>query len=292
MGSLTDKVVISCALSGVAANRTQCPGIPYTPDEYGEEARRAAEAGAAIVHIHARQPDGTPSQDPKDYIAIKNAILKRVPNMIINFSTGAIGYTPQQRIQSVIDGRPDVAALNMGTMNYAKYSEKRKDFVFNLVFENPFNDIIFYLKTMLEHGVKPEMECFDVGHVASAQPLIHMGVLKAPYEFSFILGVDGGIPATTDNIIAMRNNLPADAAWQVIGISRDQWRLCAAALTLGGHVRVGFEDNFYLPEGTMAKSNGELVDRVARLTRDIGRQPASIDEARSMLHLPLKKAAA
>ncbi len=290
--ALSDKVVISCALSGVAANRAQCPGIPYTPEEYGEEARRAAEAGAAIMHIHARTPDGIPSQDPKDYLAIRDAILKRVPGMIINFSTGAIGFTKEQRIASVVEGRPDVAALNMGTMNYGKYSEKRKDFVFKFIFENSFDDIAFYLKTMSGVGVRPEMECFDVGQVGTAGPLIHMGLLTPPYEFSFILGVDGGVPATTRNIVAMVDNLPAQSNWQVIGISRDQWRLAAAALTLGGNIRVGFEDNFYLPEGTMAASNGDLVARAARLTRDIGREPASIEEARALLHLPLKRAAA
>src|SRR2546423_7553793 len=292
MSSLSDKVVLSCALSGVAANRAQCPGIPYTPDEYGEEARRAADAGASIVHIHARTPDGTPSEDPADYGAIKDAILKRVPGLIINFSTGAIGFTREQRIASVPACRPDVAALNMGTMNYAKYSEKRKAFVFNLVFENPFDDIIFYLKTMMEHGVRPEMECFDTGHVGSIHPLIDMGVVKPPYEFSFILGVDGGIPATTKNIIAMSENLPAQSTWQVIGIGREQWRLAAAALTLGGHIRVGFEDNFYLPEGTMAKSNGDLVARAARLALDTGRTVASIEESRALLHLPQRARAA
>jgi 3-keto-5-aminohexanoate cleavage enzyme len=287
-----DKVIISCALSGVAANRSQCPGIPYTPDEYGDEAKRAAEQGCSIVHIHARKPDGTPTQDVESYRAIKDAILKRVPNMIINFSTGAIGYSREQRIASVPACLPDIAALNMGTMNYAKYSEKRKDFVFQFTFENSFADIIFYLKAMMEHGVRPEMECFDTGHVGSAYPLIDMGVIKPPYEFSFILGVDGGVPATTRNIIAMIDNLPKEANWQVIGISREQWKLAAAALTLGGNVRVGFEDNFYLPEGKMAKSNGELVERVARLARDTGREPATIDESRAMLHLPLRRAAA
>ena len=286
------KTIISCALSGVAANRTQCPGIPYTPEEYALEAKRAADEGCSIVHIHARTPEGTPSQDVADYRAIKDAILAKVPGLIINFSTGAIGFTKEQRIASVPACKPDVAALNMGTMNYAKYSEKRKDFVFKFVFENSFDDIIFYLKVMKENGVRPEMECFDVGHVGTAFPLIDMGVLQPPYEFSFILGVDGGVPATTKNIITMMDNLPPNSNWQVIGISREQWKLCAAALTLGGHIRVGFEDNFYLPEGTMAKSNGELVARAARLSRDTGREVASIDEARQMLHLPLKRAAA
>lgn len=284
------KTILTCALSGVAANRTQCPGIPYTPDEYAEEARRAAEAGASIVHIHARKPDGIPSQDVEDYIAIRDAIKTRVPEMIINFSTGAIGFTKEQRIASVIHGKPDVAALNMGTMNYAKYSPKRKSFVFNVVFENPFDDIMFYLRHMKENGVRPEMECFDIGQIGSALPLIDMGLLTPPYEFSFILGVDGGIPASARNVAAMQDNLPRDSNWQVIGIGREQWQLAAAALTLGGHVRVGFEDNFYLPEGEMAKSNGDLVARAARLSRDTGREVASIREAREILHLPLRAA--
>ena len=282
------KTIVTCALSGVAANRAQCPGIPYTPDEYGDEAKRAADAGASIVHIHARKPDGVPSQDVEDYLAIRDAIKKRVPEMIINFSTGALGFTPEQRIASVVHGKPDVAALNMGTMNYAKYSEKRKAFVFKFVFENPFDDILFYLKTMKENGVRPEMECFDVGQIGSALPLIDMGVLTPPYEFSFILGVDGGIPASTRNILTMADNLPNNSTWQVIGIGREQWQLAAAALTMGGHIRVGFEDNFYLPEGTMAKSNGDLVERAARLSRDTGREVASIKEAREMLHLPFR----
>ncbi len=280
-----EKVIVSCALSGVAANRAQCPGIPYTPEEYAEESRRAAEAGASIVHIHARKPDGVPSQDVEDYRAIRDAIVKKVPDLIINFSTGAIGFTREQRIASVTACKPDIAALNMGTMNYAKYSEKRKGFVFNFVFQNPFDDILYYLRTMNEVGVRPEMECFDVGHVASAMPIIDMGILKPPYDFSFILGVDGGVPATTRNVLTMADNLPPNSHWQVIGISRDQWRLCAAALSIGGNVRVGFEDNFYLPEGTMARSNGDLVERVARLARDTGRDVASIAEARAQLGL-------
>ncbi len=290
--SLSDPVVLTNSISGAVANREQCPAIPYTPEEYAAEARHAVEEGAAMIHIHARTPDGVPSQDVADYGAIQAAILKRVPKMIINFSTGAIGFTKEQRIASVPACLPDVAALNMGTMNYAKYSEKRKDFVFKFVFENPWDDIIFYLKTMREHGVRPEMECFDMGHVGSAFPLIDMGILTPPYEFSFILGVDGGMPASTRNLMAMADNLPQNSSWQVIGISREQWKLAAAALTLGGHVRVGFEDNFYLPEGTMAKSNGDLVERAARLSRDVGREIASIDEARAMLHLPLRRAAA
>lgn len=283
--ALQDKVILTCALSGVAANRDQCPGIPYTPEDYAEESRRAFDEGCTIVHIHARKPDGTPTQDIEHYEAIRDAIVEKVPEMVINFSTGAVMVTREERIHHIPALKPHIAALNMGTMNYAKYSRRRKDFVFNMMFLNPFEDIKYYLELMNENGVKPELECFDVGHVGNAYPFLDMGLLEPPLEFSFILGVTGGIPATTENIIAMRNNLPEGSNWQVIGISRDQWKLSAAALTLGGHVRVGFEDNFYLPTGEMAESNGNLVAAAAQMAREMGREPTSPAETREILHL-------
>jgi 3-keto-5-aminohexanoate cleavage enzyme len=172
-------------------------------------------------------------------------------------------------------------------MNYAKYSSKRKDFVFDFVFENPFRDISFLLSVMKEAGVKPELECFDVGHTNSIWPLLDKGLLKRPLQFSFIMGVLGGIRATTENLALQAREAPGDSTWEVIGISHEQWRMVAAALCLGGNVRVGLEDNFYLDaEGKrMARSNGELVEKAVRMARDIGREPATVDEARSMLTL-------
>ena len=272
-------------MSGVAANRQQCPGIPYTPADYADESVRAFDQGCTIVHIHARKPDGTPTQDIEDYRAIRDAIKEKCPSMLINFSTGAIMVNRDERIHHIPELKPDIAALNMGTMNYAKYSTRRKDFVFNMMFLNPFEDIRFYLDKMNDAGVKPELECFDVGHIGNAFPFIDMGVLKAPLEFSFIMGVNGGIPASTENMVTMRNNLPEDSTWQVIGISRGQWKLTAAALTMGGNIRVGFEDNFYLPNGKMAESNGELVAAAAQMARDVGREPATVADTRQTLGL-------
>jgi uncharacterized protein (DUF849 family) len=284
-----DKVIITCALTGVLANRDQCPWVPYTPAEIAEEAKRAYDAGAAVVHIHARDPEsGGPSYSPDVYAQIAAETKKRCP-IILNFSTGAIGISTEEKIAPVLKVKPEIAALNMGSMNYAKYSEKRKSFVFDLVFENPFGEIITLLKGMNEVGVKPELECFDTGHTNSIGPLIDMGILRRPIQFSFILGVLGGIPATTDALSFQAKQIPSDSTWEVIGISHIQWRLLAAALSLGGNVRVGLEDNFYVAPGVMAKSNGDLVAKAARMARDVGREPATVEQARRMLSLPAER---
>jgi len=285
MGTTESKVVITCALTGVLANRQQCPWVPYTPQEIADEAKRAYDAGASVVHIHARDPEsGGPSYDPKVYGAIADEIKKRCP-IILNFSTGALGISTEQKFAPVAHVRPEIAALNMGSMNYAKYSEKRKDFVFDMVFQNPFGEIISLIKSMNEIGVKPELECFDTGHTNSIDPLLDMGILKPPLQFSFILGVLGGVPATTDALSFQAKQVPAGSTWEVIGISLVQWRLLAAALSLGGNIRVGLEDNFYLSLGVMAKSNGDLVEKAARMARDTGREVANVEEARKILSL-------
>jgi 3-keto-5-aminohexanoate cleavage enzyme len=285
--SLEDPVVITCSISGSIANRDQCPAIPYTPEEYGAEARRIVDEGGVHIHIHARSPDGRPSYEAQDFVAIKEAIRGEVGDqVIINFSTGTVGVPVEKRIAYLEAGRPEVAALNMGSMNYAKYSRKRRDFVFKFVFTNPFDEIIQLLEAMRRLDIKPEHECFDLGHVGSLAPLVDMGLLEAPLHADFVMGVVGGVPASARNLTAMADNLAAVGVahhWGVIGISRDQWMLVAAALTLGGSVRVGLEDNFYLPNGEMARSNGELIAQARRMTEEIGRRPATVDEARALL---------
>ncbi len=276
--------MITCALSGVLANRQQCPAIPYTPEEYAAEAKRAYEAGAAVVHIHARKPDGSPSYDVADYKNIYDAIVAACP-VIINFSTGAVGISTETKIAAVRALKPALAALNMGSMNYAKYNQKKKSFVFELVFPNPFTEIISLVSQMKELGVKPEMECFDSGHICNSFPLIDMGLLVPPYQYSLIMGVLGGISPTVETLVQQVRLLPPRSDWEVIGISDDQWRMVAAAIALGGNVRVGLEDNFYVLPGVMAKSNGDLVAKAARMIRDQGREVAGIDECRNRLGL-------
>jgi len=276
--------MITCALSGVVANRDQCPAIPYTPEEYAAEAKRAYEAGAAVVHIHARKPDGSPSYEVEDYQNIYEAVIAACP-VIINFSTGAVGIPVEKKIHPVKKLRPAIAALNMGSMNYAKYNERTKSFVFDFVFSNPFQEITQLVSTMKEEGVKPEMECFDSGHIGNCFPLIHMGLIEPPYQFSLIMGVLGGMPPTADNLAHQVRLLPPESDWEVIGISLDQWRLVATSIALGGNVRVGLEDNFYLSEGMMAKSNGQLVEKAARMVLDQGREVATVEECRKRLGL-------
>ncbi len=292
--SLDDPVVITCSISGSIANRDQCPAIPYTPEEYAAEARRIVDEGGVHIHIHARTRDGAPSYEIEDFTAIKEAIRGEVGDaVIINFSTGTVGVPVEKRIAYLEAGRPEVAALNMGSLNYAKYSAKRRDFVFKFVFTNPFDEIIELLQAMRRLGIKPEHECFDLGHVGSLVPLVDMGLLEAPLHADFVMGVVGGVPASARNLAAMADNMPAGTHhWGVIGIGRDQWMLVAAALTLGGSIRVGLEDNFYLPSGEMARSNGELIAQARKMTGEIGRRPATVEEARALLGIRPPAAAA
>lgn len=278
------RVVITCALTGVAADRRQCPAIPYTPEEIAQEARRAFEAGAAIAHIHARQDDGKPSHRVEVYREIMVRTRSLCP-IILNFSTGAVGIPAEQRIAHIRDLHPEIGALNMGSMNYAKYSAARKEFVFDHVFANPFKDIRLFVETMRGAGVKPELECFDTGHIHNAEPLIDLGLLAKPIQFSLILGVLGGAAPTAQTLAFMASILPEAATWEVIGISHNQWELVATALSLGGNVRVGLEDNFYVSEGVMARSNGDLVEKAVRMSQDVGRTVASVDETRTFLGL-------
>jgi len=298
MSRFEDPVVISCSISGVIANREQCPAIPYTPEEYAAEARRAVDEGAAQIHIHARKPDGTPSYEVADFRAITDAILAEVGDVIVNYSTGAIGIPIEKRLEYLRELKPDVAALNMSSMNYAKYSARRKDFVFKAVFENSFDTIIEFLTVMKELGIKPEHECFDAGHVANLDPLIDMGLLdRTPLQVSLVMGVNGGIRPTARNVGFMAEQIPGGGAegenqWQTIGISRDQWKLLGAALVLGGNVRAGVEDNLYLPSGEMARSNGELIAKARQMAEDVGRRAATVAEARELLGVPKRERAA
>ena len=293
MSSFGDPVVISCSISGVIANRDQCPAIPYTPEEYAVEARRAVDEGASQIHIHARTPDGTPSYEIEDFGAITEAILAEVGDVIVNYSTGAIGIPIEKRIEYLRALKPDVAALNMSSMNYAKYSSRRKDFVFKTVFENSFDTIVEFLTAMRELGIKPEHECFDAGHVANLDPLVDMGLVEEPLQISLVMGVTGGIRPTPRNVAVMSDQIPGGPEgrnqWQTIGISRDQWKLLGASLVLGGNVRAGVEDNLYLPNGEMAKSNGELIAKARQMAEDVGRRAATVAEARELLGIPKRE---
>jgi uncharacterized protein (DUF849 family) len=282
------KTIITAALTGVLATRKQSPAIPYTASEIADEARRSVDAGASIVHIHARAADGGPAWDVESFRHIGQEVRQRCPDVIINYSTGAVGLSRELRIGHITALRPDMAALNMGSMNYAIYSEKQKTFHHDHVFANSFGDIRFFLERMNEAGTRPELECFDSGHINNSAPLIDLGILRPPYQFSLIMGVLGGIPASVKNLVYQVDALPHGSFWQVIGVGRRQWPLIAAAIGMGGNVRVGLEDNLYVSEGVLARSNGELAAKAASLVRTLGGEVASVAEAREMLQLPAK----
>ncbi len=280
-GNDPTNAIISAALTGALTTRDQCEAIPYTPAEIAEDAAAARENGAAVAHIHARTDNGSPTFDEDIYQDIYDEIRDRT-DILINFSTGALHEPLESRIEYVAGVQPDIAALNMGSMNYAKYSDNRDDFVFDMVFDNPFNEIRELLQAMNDNGVKPELECFDTGHIGNIRPFLKSGDLQHPIHFSLVMGVLGGIPPTIENLAHQVRQLPDNANWQVIGISRDQWQLAAGALAMGGNVRVGLEDNFYLPNGDIS-TNPDLVAKAAELTRNVGREPATPTEAADIM---------
>ncbi|MBX3166241.1 MAG: 3-keto-5-aminohexanoate cleavage protein [Candidatus Eremiobacteraeota bacterium] len=276
-------VILTAALTGALADRRQCPAIPYTATEIAAEARRSLEAGASIVHVHARQDDGRPAYDIESYRKIDEQLKSVCPRAIINYSTGAVGVNRETRVAHVRALRPAMAALNMGSMNYAIFSNSQKKFLHDHIFENPFGDIQYYLEAMKEAQTLPEMECFDCGHINNAEPFRQLGLLPEKLMFSLVMGVLGGIPATPRNLLHQVESLPKAAAWQCIGIGQQQWSLLPVAVSLGGGVRVGLEDNFYLKEGEMARSNGDLVDKARRMVEDAGGRVATPEEAREIL---------
>jgi 3-keto-5-aminohexanoate cleavage enzyme len=284
-----DLCVITCAINGVLANRKQCPNIPYTPAEIGEEAKRAYDAGAACVHIHGRNDDGSPTFDPAKFAQIRAEVEKRSP-ILLNFSTGTILEDVTDQVTYIKESRPHIAALNMGTMNYSKYSERTKNFVFDMVFPNTYSKIIKLLEAMNQAGVKPELECFDTGHTHGIWPLLDMGLLKKPLQFSFIVNVLGGIPPTVESLQLQTKLMPQGSEWEVIGISKCGWKMIGAALVLGGNIRAGLEDNLYLPSGEMARSNGDLIEVAARMVRDVGRKVATVEQAKKILSLDAVRA--
>lgn len=283
-----NKLILSAALTGAATNKSHCPAIPYTPKEIAEEGKRAVDAGASILHIHAREDNGLPSWRLEVFQEIHREVRILCPDVIINFSTGAIGITKEERMNHIIPIKPDMAAFNMGSMNYAIYSKRAKQFYLNGVFENSFSTMQYVVETMNRAGTLPEMECFDTGHINNVEPLRDMGLIPDNAVYSLVMGVLGGIPATIENLIHQIKQVPKDSFWQCIAISRKQWQLAAVACGMGGNFRVGLEDNFYLPNGEMAKSNGECVEWGVKLAQMMGREIASISDARQMLNIPLR----
>ena len=272
-----EKLIITAAICGAEVTKEQNPNVPYTVEEIVREAKSAVDAGAAIVHLHVREDDGTPTQSHVRFQECTEAILKACPNVILIPSTGgAVGMTPDERLDSTnTTPIPEMATLDCGTCNFG-----------DEIFDNTMPTMRAFGKRMIERGIKPEYECFEMGHLDTILTMARKGeVPGAPMQFNFVLGVPGCTPATVDNLCWLVKNIPAGSTWTATGIGRYAFQLAAPAIVMGGNVRVGFEDNLYLERGVLAKSNGELVDKVVRMAKLLGRQVATSDEAREILGL-------
>lgn len=272
-----EKLIITAAICGAEVTKEQNPAVPYTVEEIVREAKTAVDAGAAIVHLHVREDDGTPTQSRDRFQECEEAIYKVCPNVILIPSTGgAVGMSPEERLQSTdTTPIPEMATLDCGTCNFG-----------DEIFDNTMPTMRAFGKRMMERGIKPEYECFEMGHLDTILTMARKGqVPGAPMQFNFVLGVPGCTPATVDNLCWLVKNIPAGSTWTSTGIGRHAFTLAAPTIVMGGNVRVGFEDNLYLEKGVLAKSNGELVDKVVRMAKLLGREVATSDEARVILGL-------
>lgn len=274
------KLIITAAISGAEVTKEHNPAVPYTVEEFVAESKSAADAGAAIIHLHVRNDDGTPTQDKDRFEEIMNAIKKECPDVIIQPSTGgAVGMSNDERLQPV-SLKPEMATLDCGTCNFGG----------DEVFTNTENMIIDFAQKMHENGVKPECEVFDKSMIDMALRLQKKGYIKDEnLHFDFVMGVNGGISGSARDLVFLHESIPANSTWTVSGIGRHEFTLAAMAIGMGGHVRVGFEDNVYIEKGVLAKSNGESVAKVAKIARLLGREIATPAEAREILGLKGQK---
>src|SRR5579872_4196226 len=268
-----EPLVITCAPVGAEVRPDQTPYLPYTPQLLGETARAIREAGASIIHVHCRNDDGTNTHSVERFREAQDSIRAQ-SDLIVQFSTGgAIGMTPEERA-AVLELRPEMATLTCGSVNFG-----------NDIFENSFPIMRGILKKMNEYGVRPELEIFDKGHIANARRLARERLLSFPQHVDLVLGVPGGLEATVQNLADLVDDLPEGCTWSVAGIGKQQLPMAMTAIAMGGHVRVGLEDNLYYDRGQLAR-NEDLVARIARIAAEAGRAVATPERARKMLGLP------
>ncbi len=271
-----EKLIITAAICGAEVTKAQNEAVPYTVEEMVAESRRAYDAGAAILHIHVRHDDGTPTQDRERFRAVMDAIRLELPEVIMIPSTGgAVGMSPEERLQAT-ELFPEMATLDCGTCNFG-----------DEIFDNTMPTMRAFGKRMLENNIKPEYECFEMGHLDTILTMAKKGEVPGhPMQFNFVLGVSGCTPFTPKNLAWLVDALPADATWTGTGVGRAAFPMAATSIVMGGNVRVGFEDNIYLGRGEKARSNGELVEKVVRISRELGRDIATSADARRILGLP------
>lgn len=289
---MKDKVVITAALSGAAPTRGANPNVPYTTEEYVREAVRAEEAGAAVVHVHFRVPDtGMPTTDPAIMREVVQGIRENT-HLLLNLSTGIYPEAPLEMRRKPIElHSPEIASLNPGTMNFCMVSHTDGKIFYDFTFANPFHASLEFGKIMTEKGIKPELECFDIGHVHNVLFLEkHYHFIPTPMHFCLIFGVMGGVPFNPDIISSYLHSLPPGSTWVGLGVGPFSFPVAMMSASFGGHVRVGLEDNLYVDYAhkVLARSNGELVEKAVQIVQIAGREVATPEEARALLHLPTR----
>jgi len=282
-----NKVVVTCSLTGVLTNPAQHP-VPVTPAEMAASAKEAFDAGASIMHVHFRRQEPgmgfLPTWEPEVASAIVAAIREACPGVIINNTTGVVGADIAGPLACLDATRPEMAAMNAGTLNYLKLKSDGKWAWPPMLFDNPIAKIEAFLAHMYANNIVPECECFDTGIVRSVGLLQRAGLLRAPAHVSFVMGVESGMPAKAEWLPLLLAELEPGTQWQTIGIGREEvWKLHRATAELGGNLRTGVEDTFYLPDGSKTSGNGALIEAMVKMAREVGREPASADEVRAAL---------
>ncbi len=283
------KVVVTCALTGVLTDPAQ-HHVPVTPEEMAREARAACDAGASVVHVHFRQQapgkGHLPSWEPAVALEIAQAIREACPGVIFNQSTGVVGPDISGPAACMRAIRPEIAAANAGSLNYLKVRSDGRWAWPPMLFDNPVEKVKAFLDVMAETGALPEFECFDVGIVRCVEMYLRAGLYGGHPDLNFVMGVESGMPADPGLLPVLIGLLPPAATWQVTAIGRENvWPLHRRTAELGGNLRTGLEDTFYLPDGRKATSNGPLIDSMVRIARESGRDIATPAEARTLLHL-------
>jgi uncharacterized protein (DUF849 family) len=300
---MSDKFIVTAALTGAIHTPTMSPYLPITPDELAEEARRASEAGAAVVHVHARNPEtGQPSADSQLFGEILTKIKSRCNAVICTTTGGGFGMTVEQRVSVVKTYSPELASLNAGSLNFALHPllEKIKEFKYDwepeylgmsedFIFPNTFKTLAEFSRFFARENTKPEFEIYDSGMLNNLAFLLGRGLVKKPVYLQFVLGILGGMPATVNNLVFLYNSareiLGDGFVWSVCAAGKEQFKMCNVAMLMDGFCRVGLEDNLYLERGRLAKSNAEQVEKIIRIGKEHGLEPATADEARQILQL-------
>lgn len=281
---MSEKVIITAALSGTATSKEQNPSVPYFPKEFAEEAAKCFKAGAAMVHIHSRTDDGVATHEVERIRATHDAIKEKTPELIVNLTSAVgMGQTPEQRITQIIAVKPEMASLNTNSMNFAGIDRKTGKILLDYLFDNTFTMLQDFGKAMEENGVKPEIEVYDMGGLDNTLLIMKQGFFSSPMNFNFVWGVAGGQAFRPGAFVNMVHALPPNSNFTTCGVGVEEFPAIMQSCIMGGHMRVGLEDNIRAPDGELAKGSWELVEWAVKIAQCLGREPATPDEAREIM---------